>query len=59
LKNYQSGGYEKQLIDFAKKYQKPIKAIARNKSKDYFIKQGFEDVEAKNPEGHDILIWKP
>ncbi|MBL7565483.1 N-acetyltransferase [Staphylococcus saccharolyticus] len=59
LKNYQSRGYAKQLIDFAKKYQKPIKAIARNKSKDYFIKQGFEDVEAKNPEGHDILIWKP
>ena len=47
------------LIDFAKEKDKPIKAIARNNSKDYFLKQGFEDVEAKNPEGHDILIWKP
>ena len=39
--------------------KKPIKAIARNNSKEFFLKQGFKDVETKNPEGHDILIWNP
>lgn len=59
LEKYQGRGYAKKLIDFAKENNKPIKAIARNNSKDYFLKHGFEDVEAKNPKGHDVLIWKP
>ena len=56
---YQRRGYAKQLLNFAKENKKPIKAIARNNSKEFFLKQGFKDVETKNPEGHDILIWNP
>lgn len=59
LEKYQNRGYSKQLIDFAKSFNLPIKAIARNNSKSYFGNQGFTDVNAKNPEGHDVLIWQP
>ena len=59
LDTYQRRGYAKQLLNFAKENKKPIKAIARNNSKEFFLKQGFKDVETKNPEGHDILIWNP
>ena len=48
-----------EVLNFAKENKKPIKAIARNNSKEFFLKQGFKDVETKNPEGHDILIWNP
>ena len=37
----------------------PIKAIARQNSKEFLINQDFEDVHAKNPEGHDVLVWAP
>ena len=37
----------KSLSILLKENNKPIKAIARNNSKDYFLKHGFEDVEAK------------
>lgn len=59
LPKYQSRGYAKDLINFAKSFDLPIKAIARNQSKEYLLKQDFEDVESKNPEGHDVLIWQP
>ena len=59
LDTYQRRGYAKQLLNFAKENKKPIKAIARNNSKEFFLKQGFKDVATKNPEGHDILIWNP
>ena len=59
IRKYQNRGYSKQLIDFAKSFNLPIKAIARNNSKSYFENQGFTDVNAKNPEGHDVLIWQP
>ncbi|MCC3672413.1 GNAT family N-acetyltransferase, partial [Staphylococcus epidermidis] len=49
----------KTTLNLAKENKKPIKAIARNNSKEFFLKQGFKDVETKNPEGHDILIWNP
>lgn len=48
-----------QMIDFAKSFNMPIKAIGRNDSKDFFLHHGFTDVEAKNIEGHDVLLWKP
>ncbi|HGX1266223.1 TPA: GNAT family N-acetyltransferase, partial [Staphylococcus aureus] len=48
-----------ELIDFAKSFNMPIKAIGRNDSKDFFLHHGFTDVEAKNIEGHDVLLWKP
>ncbi|SPZ98572.1 acetyltransferase family protein [Staphylococcus aureus] len=47
------------MIDFAKSFNMPIKAIGRNDSKDFFLHHGFTDVEAKNIEGHDVLLWKP
>ena len=53
------GEVEETYLNFAKENKKPIKAIARNNSKEFFLKQGFKDVETKNPEGHDILIWNP
>lgn len=51
--------YASELIDFAKSFNMPIKAISRNDSKDFFLHHGFTDVEAKNIEGHDVLLWKP
>ncbi|MHD0398007.1 N-acetyltransferase [Staphylococcus simulans] len=59
LSDYQSRGLGTELVNFAKEKHLPIKAIARNQSKDFFIKHGFKDVEAKNPEGYDVLIWEP
>lgn len=59
LPNYQSRGLGTELVNFAKEKHLPIKAIARNQSKDFFIRHGFKDVEAKNPEGYDVLIWEP
>lgn len=59
LPEYQHHGYGRALIDFAKEKGLPIKAIGRNQLKDFFTKLGFEDVNAKNPEGHDVLIWSP
>ncbi|MBI5972247.1 ribosomal protein S18 acetylase RimI-like enzyme [Staphylococcus caledonicus] len=59
LEQYNNRGYGKDLIDYAKSYNMPIKAIARQDSKEFLISHGFEDVQAKNPEGHDVLIWAP
>ncbi|MBO1198581.1 N-acetyltransferase [Staphylococcus simiae] len=59
LPKYQHRGYATELIDYAKSFNMPIKAIGRNDSKNFFLHHGFEDVEAKNPEGHDVLLWKP
>ncbi|PWZ86619.1 GNAT family N-acetyltransferase, partial [Staphylococcus pseudintermedius] len=25
----------------------------------FFIKNGFKDLEVKNDDGHDILVWEP
>ncbi|ELH8541215.1 N-acetyltransferase [Staphylococcus pseudintermedius] len=59
LKKYQGKGYGSALVAYAKSFDLPIKAIARNESKDFFIKNGFKDLEVKNDDGHDILVWKP
>ncbi|MCJ1656573.1 N-acetyltransferase [Staphylococcus sp. NRL 16/872] len=59
LEKYQNRGYANELIEFAKSFKTPIKAIARQDSKQFFINFGFEDVNAKNPEGHDVLVWSP
>ena len=31
----------------------------RQNSKEFLMNQDFEDVHAKNPEGHDVLVWAP
>lgn len=59
LRDFQGRGYGKALLDFAKEQGQPIKVIARNQSKNFFIKHGFEDIEQQNKDGHDILIWTP
>ncbi|WP_368885139.1 N-acetyltransferase [Staphylococcus haemolyticus] len=59
LDNYKNKGYGQSLIDYAKSYNMPIKAIARQNSKEFLMNQDFEDVHAKNPEGHDVLVWAP
>ncbi|EKU50374.1 N-acetyltransferase [Staphylococcus massiliensis] len=59
LKQYQSKGYGQKLLDFAKSFNLPIKVIARNQSKDFFIRQGFTDLEKQNADGQDILTWEP
>mgnify|MGYP001507555824 FL=1 len=59
LEAYQQRGYGQTLIDYAKSLQLPIKAIARQDSKEFFIRHGFKDVDSKNPEGFDVLIWSP
>lgn len=59
LRDFQGRGYGKALLDFAKEQGQPIKVIARNQSKDFFIKQGFKDIELQNKDGHDVLIWTP
>lgn len=35
-----------------------IKVIGRNDFKDFFLYYGFIDVEVKNIEGYDVLLWK-
>ncbi|SCS98164.1 N-acetyltransferase [Staphylococcus caeli] len=59
LRDFQDRGYGKALLDFAKEQGLPIKVIARNQSKPFFIKHGFTDLEAVNRDGHDVLVWKP
>ncbi|UDI78509.1 N-acetyltransferase [Staphylococcus taiwanensis] len=59
LEDYKNRGYGKTLIDYAKSFDMPIKAIARQNSKDFLLNHNFEDVQAKNPEGHDVLVWDP
>ncbi|UXR72375.1 N-acetyltransferase [Staphylococcus sp. IVB6240] len=59
LKPYWRKGYGSDLLEFAKSFGHPIKAIARFESKGFFVKNGFEDLEAKNDDGHDILVWAP
>jgi len=59
LRDFQDRGYGKALLDFAKEQGFPIKVIARNQSKEFFIKHGFTDLEAVNRDGHDVLVWKP
>jgi len=59
LSNFQGRGYGKELLDYAKAQGLPIKVIARNQSKEFFIKQGFQDVNAVNKDGHDLLVWTP
>ncbi|MDW5471936.1 N-acetyltransferase [Staphylococcus equorum] len=59
LNDFQNRGYGKELLNFAKKQGLPIKVIARNQSKEFFIKQGFKDVNAVNKDGHDVLVWTP
>ncbi|MGX5790214.1 N-acetyltransferase [Staphylococcus equorum] len=59
LNDFQNRGYGKELLNFAKKQGLPIKVIARNQSKAFFIKQGFKDVNAVNKDGHDVLVWTP
>ncbi|WP_426703833.1 N-acetyltransferase [Staphylococcus shinii] len=59
LRDFQNRGYGKVLLDFAKDQGLPIKVIARNQSKQFFIKHGFTDLEEANKEGHDVLVWSP
>ncbi|MGW9855709.1 GNAT superfamily N-acetyltransferase [Staphylococcus hominis] len=59
LDAYQQRGYGQALIDYAKSLQLPIKAIARQDSKAFFTHHEFKDVNSKNPEGFDILVWYP
>lgn len=59
LKDFQDRGYGTELLDFAKSQGLPIKVIARNQSKNFFIKQGFKDLQQKNNEDYDVLVWEP
>lgn len=59
LKDFQNRGYGTDLLDFAKTQGLPIKVIARNQSKQFFLKHGFNDLEQQNNENHDILTWEP
>jgi GNAT superfamily N-acetyltransferase len=59
LKDFQDRGYGTELLDFAKSHGLPIKVIARNQSKDFFVKQGFKDLQQKNNEDYDVLVWEP
>ena len=59
LRDYQDRGYGKQLLDYAKNFDLPIKCIARNQSKDFFLNHGFQDIEQQNQSGEDIVIWTP
>ncbi|RIO58626.1 N-acetyltransferase, partial [Mammaliicoccus sciuri] len=56
LRDFQNRGYGKALLDFAKDQGLPIKVIARNQSKPFFIKHGFTDLEETNKEGYDVLV---
>ncbi|WP_271399295.1 N-acetyltransferase [Salinicoccus roseus] len=61
LEKYRGRGFGSKLIDYAKSYGIPIKAISRQNSRGFFEIHGFEplkyDIERDMSE--DPLIWYP
>jgi GNAT superfamily N-acetyltransferase len=61
LEKYQGKGYGTALIDYAKSLDIPIKAISRQNSRDFFLKQGFEPLkyDIERDLADNALIWYP
>ncbi|MFD2829827.1 N-acetyltransferase [Corticicoccus populi] len=61
LEKYQGKGYGQALINYAKEMDMPIKAVTRQNSRDFFIKQGFEGLkyDVERDLADNALIWYP
>ncbi|GAA0460525.1 N-acetyltransferase [Alkalibacillus silvisoli] len=61
LDNYRHKGFGKQLVDFAKGFNLPIKTNARINSHDFWEKQGFQPAtyEMERDFGENPYIWMP
>ncbi|GEN44810.1 N-acetyltransferase [Alkalibacillus haloalkaliphilus] len=61
LEHYRHKGFGKQLVDFAKTFNLPIKTNARINSHDFWEKQGFQPAtyEMERDFGENPYIWMP
>ncbi|WP_188205713.1 N-acetyltransferase [Alkalibacillus aidingensis] len=61
LENYRDKGFGKQLVDFAKSHNLPIKTNARINSHEFWEKQGFQPAtyEMERDFGENPYIWMP
>ncbi|MDQ0231283.1 N-acetyltransferase [Metabacillus malikii] len=61
LPNYQQKGFGRELVNFAKSFQLPIKTNPRINSKDFWLKMGFTQVkyDMDRDKGENPLVWYP
>ena len=61
LKDYQGQGYGKQLVDFAKSFELPIKTNPRVNSHNFWERMGFQKATYKVERdlGENPLLWLP
>ncbi|WP_099157982.1 N-acetyltransferase [Virgibacillus ndiopensis] len=61
LPDYRGNGYGKALVEFAKKYQLPIKTNPRINSQGFWEKMGFQKAkyDMERDLGENPLIWMP
>jgi len=61
LPGYQGKGIGKELVDFAKTHGLPVKTNARQRSDDFWLKQGFEPLtyQTDRDKGENPYVWFP
>ncbi|NRD78769.1 N-acetyltransferase [Bacillus sp. BRMEA1] len=61
IPDYQGKGYGKQLVQFAKSFNLPIKTNPRMQSRDFWEKMGFSpvDYDMERDRGENPLVWYP
>jgi len=61
LEKYQGKGFGSEMIDYAKSFKMPIKAISRQNARPFFEKHGFETLkyDIERDMADDPLVWYP
>ena len=61
LQNYQNKGFGKELVNFAKSFNLPIKTNPKVKSAEFWTKMGFSPVtyDVERDLGENPLVWYP
>ncbi|GEL09130.1 N-acetyltransferase [Salisediminibacterium halotolerans] len=61
LPGYQGKGIGQALVDFAKSFGLPVKTNARQRSDDFWVKQGFEPLtyQTERDRGENPYVWFP
>lgn len=61
LPGYQGKGIGKAMVDFAKSFKLPVKTNARQRSDDFWKKQGFEALtyHTERDRGENPYVWLP
>ncbi|WP_176483736.1 MULTISPECIES: N-acetyltransferase [Bacillus] len=61
LQNYQNKGFGKELVNFAKSFDLPIKTNPKVKSAEFWTKMGFTPVtyDVERDLGENPLVWYP